>query len=565
MVSQSPLSAKSARLWLWVAAGILGWLFVLTRCWRNPYADLVLRNGVVYTGNPSKPNAEAVAIRGDRILLVGKNQDVDRFIGSRTQVRDLKGRFVCAGFNDAHVHLTSGGKVSTELDLGGLTTIEEIQSRILKKVWTLPPGTWLVGRGWDQSLFAGGAWPNKRMLDIIAPDVPILLFRVCGHAALVNSKALSIAGIATGIPNPPSGEIVRDPSSGEPTGILKEEAIKLVSQYIPTLSREGMEQAVLNALDALRKYGITSVQDDSPEEVISVYEKFLAAGRLTCRISLWHPLNANPERYNRTLNRFRRPYLQFGLLKAVLDGSAGARTAFFMKPYDDDTTTRGISLLTQEELNLLVLRADRSGFQIGLQAIGDEANRMALTAFALARQVNGARDLRHRIEHAQVLSERDLPRLAELGIVASMQPVHCIEDIRWIEACIGSARSRYAYAWRSLLKSGTVLAFGSDWPYAPLNPIVGIYAAVTRRDTLGQPSAGFVPQERITVQEAIDAYTKGSAYAERMENEKGTIEKDKLADLVVLDQNLLGIPPRQILKTLVTMTVCAGKIVYESR
>jgi len=547
-------------------AVLFGTVLFFTRCfWFGQNGDLVLRNGLFYTGNLSKPQAQALVIRGERILLVGKNEDMERFVGPRTRVLDLNGRFACAGFNDAHVHLFNGGKGSTEFDLSGIASIEEMQQRILKKAWELPTEAWLIGRGWDQSLFPGGVWPDKRYLDVIAPDVPMYLVRICGHVALVNSKALAIAGIKTGIPDPPAGEIVRDPATGEPTGILKEEAMRLVSQYIPALSKEGTEQAVLNALNLVEQYGLTSLQDGSPPDIYPIYEKLLDNGMLKCRISLWFPLDERPQQYRRLRDRYNHTKLRFGLLKGFVDGSMGARTAFFQEPYSDEPSTRGIPLMTQEKLNLLVLRADREGYSIGLHAIGDEANGMALNAYALAQRINGMRDSRHRIEHAQVLTKKDIPRFKELGVIASMQPVHCIEDLPWAEARIGAARARYAYPWRSLLKESTVLAFGSDWPVAPLNPIVGMYAAVTRKDTLGQPLNGFFPQERITIREALDAYTKGSAYAERMEAEKGTLEKDKLADIVVLDQNLLVIPAQKILQTKVVMTICAGKIVYESK
>jgi predicted amidohydrolase YtcJ len=541
-------------------------VLLLTDCfWKVPYGDLVLKNAVVYTGNASKPYAEALVVRGERFLLVGQNDDVNSFIGPKTKVLDLDGRFVCAGFNDAHLHAFDGGKAGTELDLCGITTVEELQGRVLKKAWSLPYGAWLIGRGWDQNLFPGGAWPTRRMLDIIAPDVPMILYRVCGHAALVNGKALAIAGIRTGIPDPPSGQIVRDKTTGEPTGILKEDAITLVSQYVPALSRESKERAILNALDTFRRAGITSVQDMSPVDIYPFYEKLYESGNLTCRISLWFPLDEDPEQYRRFQVRFNTSRLHFGMLKGFVDGSMGARSAYFREPYSDDASTRGIPVTSQESLNLLVLNADRLGFQIGLHAIGDEAVHMAMNAYALARQINGVRDGRHRIEHAQVLIEGDMPRFNELGVVASMQPVHCIEDLAWAEARIGSVRVQHAYAWKSLLKKNAVLAFGSDWPFGPINPILGIYAAVTRQDTLARPAGGFIPRERISIREALDAYTRGSAYAERLEAEKGTIEKDKLADMVVLDRDILKTPPGNLLKTKVLMTICAGKIVYESK
>jgi predicted amidohydrolase YtcJ len=552
------VSMKKRMAWIVAAAA----LFAAGCTWFGQNADLVLRNGILYTGNDSKPQAEAMAVRGGRILLVGKNEDVDRFIGRRTQVVDLRGRFACAGFNDAHAHLLGGGKLDTEMDLSNIASVEEFQRRVLTRAWEMQAGTWLIGRGWDQTLFPGGVWPDKSWFDA---DIPVFLLRVCEHAAVVNRKALEIAGIRKDTPDPPAGEIVRDPATGEPTGILKEDAIKMVTQYIPALSKEGIIQAILKALDSARRFGITSVQDVDASETAETYQELLDKGKLTCRISMGFPLNETPEQFRRMRDRLGGPSLHFGLLKGFADGSMGARTAYFLAPYADDPSTRGIPLLTQEKLNLLVLRADRTGFQIGVHAIGDEANDMVLNAYALARRINGIRDSRHRIEHAQVLLKKDLPRFKELGITASMQPAHCVDDMRWAEARTGPKRIRYAYAWRSLLDHGAILAFGSDWPVASLDPLVGIHAAVTRQDSSGRPPGGFHPEEKITVREALDAYTKGSAYAERMEAEKGTLEKNKVADIVVLSRNLLTAPPSQILKTKVVMTICAGKIVYETK
>jgi len=526
-------------------------------------ADLILKNGVFFTGNALQPKVQAVAIRGDRIVAVGKNEEADRFLGEMTRVIDLGGLFGCPGFNDAHLHFLSGGKSMQEVDLTGASSVREIQRRVLKKLSKLPPGSWVTGRGWDQTLLPGKEWPTRRILDVIAPDVPVCLSRVCGHAALVNSKALRIAGITADTPNPPAGEIMRDPVTGQPTGILKEEAMTLVFQYIPPLSEEAVEMAVERALFEAKRFGVTSVQDNTSARMLEVYQKLLDEGRLTCRISEWPPLREDLKEYKRLRQKYKGTMIRFGLLKGFADGSMGSRTAAFAEPYLDDPTTRGIPQMTQEELNRLVLGADKEGFQVGVHAIGDEGNRMVLDAYALARQVNGGRDSRHRIEHAQVLKEADLSRFDELGVVASMQPTHCISDMRWAEERIGTQRCRYAYAWRSLKDRGAVLAFGTDWPVEPLNPMLGLYAAVTRRDTLGYPSGGWFPRERVTIEEAIEAYTLGSAYAEFMDEEKGSLEPDKLADIVILDRNLLEGSPEEILKTKVIYNILGGKIVYQ--
>jgi len=532
---------------------------------KKPKADLVLKNGNFFTVNKLRPKVEAIAIRGNRILATGKDEEIDRFIGENTRVIDLNGMFGCPGFNDAHLHFLSGGMSKMEVDLTGAKSIREIQKRVIKKLRSLPPGSWLTGRGWDQSLFPDKKWPTKKILDSIAPDVPIFLRRVCGHVALVNTKALHIAGINAGTPNPPAGEIVKDPVTGKPTGILKEEAMNLVSQYIPPPSKETIEKAVEIALEEARKFGVTSVQDNTSADMLDVYQKLLNKGKLTCRVSEWPPLQEDLKRYKKLKQKYNGNMIHFGLLKGFSDGSMGSRTAAFFQPYFDDPTTRGIFQMTQDELNNLVLCADKEGFQIGIHAIGDAANRMVLDAYSLARKINGVRDSRHRIEHAQVLTKEDIPRFKELGVIASMQPTHCIEDLRWAETRIGLERCRYAYAWKSLKKQGAVLAFGTDWPVVSLNPMEGLYAAVTRRDTSGYPRKGWFPQERLTIQEAIEAYTLGSAYAEFREKEKGSLVPGKLADIVILDHNLLEIPSEEILKTRVVYTIMNGKIVYERK
>ena len=532
---------------------------------KKPKADLVLKNGNFFTVNKLRPKVEAIAIRGNRILATGKDEEIDRFIGENTRIIDLNGMFGCPGFNDAHLHFLSGGMSKMEVDLTGVKSIREIQKRVIKKLRSLPPGSWLTGRGWDQSLFPDKKWPTKKILDSIAPDVPIFLRRVCGHVALVNTKALHIAGINAGTPNPPAGEIVKDPVTGKPTGILKEEAMNLVSQYIPPPSKETIEKAVEIALEEARKFGVTSVQDNTSADMLDVYQKLLNKGKLTCRVSEWPPLQEDLKRYKKLKQKYNGNMIHFGLLKGFSDGSMGSRTAAFFQPYFDDPTTRGIFQMTQDELNNLVLCADKEGFQIGIHAIGDAANRMVLDAYSLARKINGVRDSRHRIEHAQVLTKEDIPRFKELGVIASMQPTHCIEDLRWAETRIGLERCRYAYAWKSLKKQGAVLAFGTDWPVVSLNPMEGLYAAVTRRDTSGYPRKGWFPQERLTIQEAIEAYTLGSAYAEFREKEKGSLVPGKLADIVILDHNLLEIPSEEILKTRVLYTIMNGKIVYERK
>lgn len=528
-----------------------------------PSASLILKNGTVLTLNPDRQYVQAVAVQGERILAVGSDEEISRYTGPNTEIIDLQGRFVCPGFNDAHLHLGSGAQAMSELDLTGVASIRELQIRIHRILNRLPPGGWLAGRGWDQTLLPDGEWPTKRILDAVAPDIPIFLRRICGHVALVNSKALRIAGINLETPNPPGGRIVRDERTGEATGILEENAMDLVTQYIPPVEISDIRPHLIEILAMLLSYGITTVQDQSDPAIHALYEELLEKDSLTCRISLWADLSADLTEARRMRNRHKHPLLYFGLVKGFADGTLGARTAALFRSYTDAAETYGLPGMTRNEMNLQVLHADREGFQIGIHAIGDLGNRMALDAYELALHLNGEKERRHRIEHAQVLSAEDIHRFGALNVVASMQPSHCIEDMRWAEHRLGTQRCMYAYAWRSLKDAGARLAFGTDWPVSPLNPMIGLYAAVTRRDTTGYPPGGWFPQQRLTIEEAIEAYTRGSAYAEFKEDQKGMLESGLLADIVVLDRNLVKVPPREILDTKVVYTILGGKIVYQ--
>ncbi|MBN2030199.1 amidohydrolase [bacterium] len=541
--------------------------FYLVRCQRNdpkenPQADLILKNGTFFTVNTRQPRVQAVAIRGDRILAVGRDAEMDPYIGEESQVIDLNGLFGCPGFNDSHIQLLNGGMGSHEIDLRGVTSLREIQVRILNMLHQSPSSSWIVGNGWDHHLLPEGEWPTKRFLDVISPDVPIYLRRVCGHAALVNSKALEIAGITSRTPNPSGGEIVKDPITGNPTGILKGEAMDVVSQYIPLLPVEQIESAIELSLQQIKKYGITSIQDNSDLALLEILRKLQDQGRLTCRVAMCAPLQMDLEKIQKIQQDNNHAWLYASMLYGIMDGSIGSQTAALFDPYLH-STERGLLQMRQEELNRLMIYADQDGFQVSIHAAGIQGNRMVLDAYALAQRINGIRDSRHRIEAVQVLTEEDVARFHQLGIIASVQPSHLMDDIHWIEDLIGQERSRYGYAWGSLKKSGTILAFGSDWPVAPLNPMLGLYAAVARQDTSGYPVGGWHPQERLTIKEAIEAYTLGSAYAEFMDHEKGSLEPGKLADIVILDRDLLEITPEDILKTQVMYTLLGGELIYQ--
>lgn len=534
-----------------------------------------MQNGRVATLDTQQPWAEAVAMAGDSILAVGATVELEKFSGPRTKVIDLGGRLVIPGFNDAHCHLLSGGLSLLRVNLLGATTAEEIKRRVAEKVRESPPGSWIRGRGWDHTLFNRGRWPDKSLLDSVADGHPIFLMRVDGHVGWANSEAFRLAGITSATPDPPGGEIVRDPETKEPTGIFKENAVDLINTVVPPPTKTELTLALEKALVEARRLGVTSVQEQSdPGDFpggYEVYREFFDAGKLTLRIDTWLALNdaTKPHRLDSLQALFPKAggWLRAGMLKGFTDGSMGSRTALFFAPYSDDPTTSGIAGYTQDSLNNLVRIGDSLGYQIGLHAIGDKANYMALKAFDFARLTNGPKTRRHRLEHAQVMRPQDIEYCARLGVVALMQPTHCTSDMRWAEDRVGKERCKGAYAWRSFLDNRVPLAFGTDWPVEPLDPMEGIYSAVTRqpREVVKPLPESWMPEQRITVEEAVRAYTFGSAYAEFQEEKKGSIAPGKLADLVVLSQNIFTIPPREILSTKVDLTIVGGKVVFERK
>lgn len=535
-------------------------LFIFLHCeWKNQKAELIFIEGTFYTSNPLRPIVEMVAIRSGRILAVGKSKEAKRYIGEKTQVIKLHGAFGCAGFNDAHVHVLEAGQTKEAVDLTGITSSLDIQKKILEKAWKIPWGSWIIGYGWDQNLFPDKKWPSKKLIDDIIQDFPVYLIRICGDAVLVNSKVLKIAGITANTPNPQGGEIVRDPLTGEPTGILKGEAIRLVSQYVPDLSNEKKLEAIQYALSEARRFGITTLQDESVVEAFSIYKKLFEEKNLTCRISLGFFLDSTA--YTTYRNLAHHSMLHFQQLKLGIDGTLGAYTAYFSHLYQDNPNAVVPIQISQKELNGQVMEADRKGFQIGIHAVGDRAVSMALDAFALIQKNNALRERRHRIEDMAAIGPQAVSRFKNLGLVACMQPSGLLFCVRMGQ----KMEPTPLFPFKTLLNHGIKLAFGSDWPWGVLNPLWGIYAAVTRQDTSGNPPAGFIPTERLSVEEAIDAYTLGSAYAECMDHVKGSLEPGKFADIVILDRNLLEIPPKEILNARVLYTVVHGKIVYQGR
>jgi predicted amidohydrolase YtcJ len=525
-------------------------------------ADMVLLNGKIFTVNAASPWAQAAAIRDGKFVAVGKDEEVKGLIGAHTEVIDLRGKLALPGFNDAHLHFASGGLYLIGIDLRPARDEKEFVNIIKEYIYKVPKGEWITGGDWDHENWPSKKFPRKELVDPVSGDHPVLINRLDGHIALANSLALKLAGIGGGTPDPQGGEIVRDRKTGEPTGILRDTAMNLVDRIIPPLTREKRERAIRAAMRHAQELGVTSIQDNSSGEDLEIYQELLKRGELGVRVNAWRSADGWVD--------FQRigiaaalggPFLRLGTVKIFVDGSMGAGTALFFAPYNDDPGTAGLSIHTQSELNDLVMNIDRAGLQIAAHAIGDKANAWILDAFAKALAASGRRDARHRVEHAQVVRPEDVKRFAELGVIASVQPSHCIDDMRWAEKRIGG-RVSDAYRWASFLKSGVHLAFGTDWDVEPLDPRLGIYAAVTRESSTGGPVGGWHPGEKLTLEQAIEAYTLGSAYAEFQENAKGSVVTGKLADLVVMEKDLFTLPAKEILTAPVAMTILDGKIVY---
>ncbi|MFN8002714.1 MAG: amidohydrolase [Acidobacteriota bacterium] len=532
-------------------------------------ADLVLLNGKIWTVNDKQPEAEAVAILGQRIVAVGANADIRKLIGKTTKVIDLQGKRAVPGFNDAHVHFLDGGAGLASVQLRDAKTPEEFRKRIGEFAAKLPKGRWVLNGNWDHENWTPANLPTRQLIDAVTPDNPVFINRLDGHMCLANSLALKLAGVTRETKDPDGGTIVRD-AQGEPTGVLKDAAMNFVYKVIPAPSEDEMIEAVKAAMKYAAENGVTSVQDMSAApEVLAVYQRLLKQGELTVRISGHQPL-AEWQRLARVGLKagFGNDKLQVGALKGFADGSLGSTTALFFAPYLDDPKTAGLpsdEMFPESKMRERILGADKAGLQVAVHAIGDKANQTILDFFAAAEKQNGARDRRFRIEHAQHLRLEEIKRFAGQRVIASMQPYHAIDDGRWAENRIGPERAKGTYAFRALLDAGAVLAFGSDWFVAPMEPLMGIYGAVTRRTLDGKRPQGWVPEQKISVAEAVKAYTYGSAYASFTEAQKGTLEVGKLADLVVLSADIFKINPVEIEKARVVLTIFDGKVVYERR
>ena len=546
--------------------------FALALAWQiNPkreVADLVLLNGAVWTVNPAQPWAEAVAIKGDKILEAGSSQEIKGMIGDSTQLIDLKGDLVLPGFIDSHAHFLDGGFSLLSVRLKDAESREEFVTRIKDRAKEIGKGAWILEGDWDHQSFDPPELPRKEWIDPATPDNPVCVSRHDGHMALVNSLALKLAGITKDTPSPTGGEILKDPETEEPTGILKDAAMNLVMKHIPEPSFKEKLKAAEVALKHAAEAGVTSIHDMAYAESFEVYQELLRLNKLTARLNVYIPIT-EIEIYAQL--KLKTPsgnnLLKIGGLKGFVDGSLGSSTALFFDPYTDDPRKKGLlhsQMFPEGIMEKRIIQADKAGLQVAIHAIGDRANNIILDIFERIIAQNEKRDRRWRIEHAQHLIPGDIERIANLDIIASVQPYHAIDDGRWAERKVGRKRCQYAYAFKSILEKGAVLACGSDWTVAPLDPFGGIYAAVTRQTLDGKHPEGWFPEQRISLEEAIRGYTINGAYAEFSEDLKGTVEKGKLADLVVLSRNIFKIPPEEIQKTEVKMTILNGKVIYKN-
>jgi predicted amidohydrolase YtcJ len=570
----------------------------------QPRADVIFLNANIYTGVDTSSfhaiqRAEAMAVHDGRVEAVGRNDEIVKLKGPSTEVLDLGGHFVMPGFNDAHVHLANAGFQRLTVDLAGVKSLTEFRERIRARVQNAAPNEWIVGGGWDQTLWPVKELPSRWDIDEVTKDHPVFLERVDGHIAVANTRALQLASITVASKDPPGGKIDRD-TTGQATGIVRETARQAVTAVIPKPNHDRRRQAIEAGLQELARNGITSVQDNSDYQDpklswddFQILEEIEREGKLTVRITEWllfnDPLPVLLE--HRAAHPQSDNLLHTGMLKGFMDGSLGSRTAALLEPYSDDSTNSGLPQYDQDELIKMTKERVNAGFQIGFHAIGDKGVQMALNAFAAAtpdRVGTGSEpalsvakgpvqaerssaapspastpDLRFRIEHAQVTNFQEIARFKELKVIASMQPSHVLTDMNWAEVRLGPKRAAYSYAWASFAKKGVVLAFGTDYPVEPVAPFRGLYAAVTRKSEDGKKE--YYPEQKLNIEQAIAAYTTGSAFAEFAEKSKGKLAPGMLADLVVLDTDITAVPPEKILGTKVLRTIVGGKTVYEAK
>jgi len=523
---------------------------------------LAIVNARVWTGDPARPWADAVAVAGEEIVAVGSSAEVRKLARAGTRVIDGTGRMVVPGFIDAHVHFMSGGFGLTSVELRDATTREEFVRRIREHAARVPDGAWLLEGNWDHHHW-GGELPRRDWIDSVTPNTPVFIQRLDGHMSLANTAALRAAGVTRATADVAGGEIVRD-ASGEPTGIFKDNAASLVAHAIPDPLPAQEDDALDAAMRHVAAQGVTSVHHMGTWRDIGIFDRAHAAGRLRTRIYAVVPLSSWERLRAEVSSRSRGDdWLHIGGLKGFMDGSLGSHTAAMLEPFTDTPDDRGLLVNPLDSIHAWVKGADAAGLHVIIHAIGDRANRDLLDIYERVQREHGPRDRRFRIEHAQHLAEPDIARFAALGVIPSMQPYHAIDDGRWAEKVIGAQRARGTYAFRSLLDAGARLAFGSDWFVAPPTPLEGIYAAVTRRTLDERHPGGWIPEQRITVEEALRAYTSGSAFAEYRESQKGMLRRGMLADLVMIDRDLTAVPAETIRDARILLTIVGGRVAYE--
>jgi predicted amidohydrolase YtcJ len=533
----------------------------------KPAPELIITNAKIWTVEKAHPTAQAVAILGDRILAVGSNADVESLRGPATKSIDAGGKLLLPGFNDAHVHFVGGGLQLDSVQLNDAASTEEFVRRIGEQAKKTPKGEWIQGGDWDETKWNPPSLPTKELIEPVTPDNPVFLGRYDGHSVLANSSALRMAGITSKTPDPPGGTIVRD-ARGNPTGDLKDAAMDLVFKVIPPLSHEQRLRAVRRALEYAASLGVTSVQHMDPDYAdIAAYAELLQLGELTTRIYAAPLIDQVDDQVKIGIRHaFGGPYLRIGAVKAFADGSLGSRTAYFFEPYSDEPGNRGLLGEEMQPLSLMrdrMMKADAAGLQICAHAIGDQAISTILDLYTDVVRAHQGMERRLRIEHAQHMAAKDFARFAQLDVIASVQPYQAIDDGRWAEARIGHDRASRTYAFRTFLNHDVHLAFGTDWDVAPLNPILTIYAAVTRATLDGKNPDGWFPEQKLTVPESVEAYTMGSAYAEFQDKEKGSITPGKLADMVLLSDDIFSIDPAKIREVKVLKTIVGGRLVWD--
>ena len=533
----------------------------------KPAADLIVNNAKVWTVDKLHPTAQAVAVLGERIVAVGSIAELNAWRGPNTRVIDAAGKLLLPGFNDSHVHFVSGGAQLDNVQLNDATSPEEFARRIGARTKNTAKGEWILGGDWDETKWNPTQLPTKELIDPVTPDTPVFVNRYDGHMALANSLALRLAGVSAKTPDPPGGTIVRD-AQGNPTGALKDAAMEYVNKVIPPLTHEQRLLAVKRALAHAASFGVTSVQDMNPEYAdIAVFSELLQRGELTARIyAAPFIMRVDDQAKIGIRHAFGGPYLRIGALKGYADGSLGSATAYFFDPFTDQPSNHGLLSDEMQPVSLMrdrMMTADAAGLQLCTHAIGDQAISIILDLYSDVVKAHGEADRRFRIEHAQHMAAKDFYRFAQLQVIASVQPYHAIDDGRWAEKRIGHDRASRTYAFRTFLNHGVRLALGTDWNVAPLNPMLTVYAAATRATLDGKNPNGWFPEQKLTVEETVEAYTMGSAYAEFQEKEKGSISPGKLADMVLLSDNIFSTDPTKIRDVKALVTIVGGRIVWD--